>query len=246
MRDLTIEVERLARRYGTRWALADVSFHVPPATVMMVAGRNGAGKSTLFRVLSTAIRPDRGRATVGGFDVARHREDVRKLTAILSHANYLYESLTARENLSIVADHLGLRRNGVMGVLEQVNLGSRADDAVSTFSAGMRKRLSFARILLQEPRFVLLDEPYGALDPPGFDLVDEVIGELKRRGVTILMATHQWERSARLSDLALILDQGRVIWQGPASEALAHEPHAAPQAPHAPRSATSRLAGGAR
>ena len=232
MNDLTIDVERVARRYGRRWALADVTFHVPPATVMMVAGRNGAGKSTLFRVLSTAIRPDRGRAFVGGFDVVKHREDVRKLTAILSHANYLYESLTAKENLQIVADHLGIRRDGVMGVLEQVNLAARADDTVSTFSAGMRKRLSFARILLQEPRFVLLDEPYGALDPPGFDLVDEVIGELKRRGATILMATHQWERSSRLSDLALILDQGKVIWQGPASEALAHEPHAvAPQAP---------------
>jgi heme exporter protein A len=238
--DLAIEVEGVARRYGRRWGLADVSFRVPPATVMMVAGRNGAGKSTLFRVLATAIRPDRGRATVGGFDVVRHREDVRKRTAILSHANYLYESLTARENLQIVADHLGIRRDGVLGALEQVNLGARADDAVSTFSAGMRKRLSFARILLQEPRFVLLDEPYGALDPPGFDLVDEVIGELKRRGTTILMATHQWERSAKLADVALVLEQGRVIWQGPASEALAHEPHATA------KTSPMHLAGGAR
>jgi heme exporter protein A len=240
MQDLSIDVDRVSRRYGRRWALAEVSFHVPAATVLMVAGRNGAGKSTLFRVLSTAIRPDRGRATVGGFDVVRHREDVRKLTAILSHANYLYESLTARENLHIVADHLGIRRDGVMGVLEQVNLASRADDVISTFSAGMRKRVSFARILLQEPRFVFLDEPYGALDPPGFDLVDEVIGELKRRGTTILMATHNWERSSRLADVALVLDQGKVIWQGPASEALEHEPHAAAQ------TSSTRIAGGAR
>jgi heme exporter protein A len=225
MKDLTIEVEGVARRYGRRWALSEVTFQVPPATVMMVAGRNGAGKSTLFRVLSTAIRPDRGRATVGGFDVVKQREDVRKLSAILSHASYLYESLTARENLHVVADHLGIRRDGVLGVLEQVALGARADDAVSTFSAGMRKRLSFARILLQEPRFVFLDEPYGALDPPGFDLVDEVIRGLKQRGTTILMATHQWERSSRLADVALILEQGRVLWQGPASEALEHEPH---------------------
>ena len=215
MKDLTIEVERVARRYGRRWALTDVTFQVPPATVMMVAGRNGAGKSTLFRVLSTAIRPDRGRATVGGFDVVRHREDVRKLTAILSHANYLYESLTARENLSIVADHLGIRRDGVMSVLEQVALGARADDAVSTFSAGMRKRLSFARVLLQEPRFVLLDEPYGALDPPGFDLVDEVILELKRRGTTILMATHQWERGEQLADEKLVLEAGKLVERRP-------------------------------
>jgi heme exporter protein A len=210
MNEVSIEAEGLGRRYGRRWALSDVSFRVPPATVMMVAGRNGAGKSTLFRVLATAIRPDRGRASIGGFDVVRHRQDVRRMTAILSHASYLYESLTARENLHVVADHLGIPRNGVMPVLEQVELGARADDVVSTFSAGMRKRLSFARVLLQEPRVVLLDEPYGALDPVGFDLVDEVIRDLKRRGTTILMATHQLERGAKLADMVLVLDGGKV------------------------------------
>ena len=190
---------------------------------MMVAGRNGAGKSTLFRVLSTAIRPDAGKATIGGFDVVRHREDVRKQTALLAHQNYLYESLTAKENLQIVADHMGVRRNGVAALLEQVALAPRANDVVSTFSAGMRKRLSFARVLLQQPRVVLLDEPYGALDPPGFDLVDQVILDLKQKGTTILMATHQWERSAKLADVALILEAGKVHWQGPANEALEHE-----------------------
>lgn len=212
---MAIEVERVARRYGRRWALADVSFRVPPATVVMVSGRNGAGKSTLFRVLATAIRPDHGQARIGGFDVVRDREDVRRMTAILSHANYLYDSLTARENLHIVADHLGISRAGVLPVLEQVGLGPRADDVVSTFSAGMRKRLSFGRVLLQEPKVIFLDEPYGALDPPGFDLVDAVIGELKRRGTTILMATHQLERSARLADMSLVLEGGRVVEYGP-------------------------------
>ncbi len=210
MQDLSIDVEGLARRFGRRWALADVTFHVPPATVMMVAGHNGAGKSTLFRVLATAIRPDRGRATVGGFDVAKQSVDVRRITALLSHASYLYDSLTAKENLDIVADHLGVRRDVVMPALEQVNLAARANDVVSTFSAGMRKRLSFARILLQEPRVVLLDEPYGALDPAGFDLVDEVIGELKRRGATILLATHQVERTRTYADMELVLEAGRV------------------------------------
>lgn len=234
MREVTVEVERVARRYGRRWALADVSFQVAPGTVVMVAGRNGAGKSTLFRVLATAIRPDRGRITIGGYDVVRHREDVRKLTALLAHQNYLYDSLTAKENLDVVADHLRIGRGGVMGVLEQVGLGPRAADTVSTFSAGMRKRLSFARVLLQEPRLVLLDEPYGALDPPGFDLVDAVIGELKKRGATVLMATHQWERGSRMCDTALVLEQGKVIWTGPAADALEHEPRSVGYQPPAP------------
>ncbi|HYH09963.1 MAG TPA: heme ABC exporter ATP-binding protein CcmA [Thermoanaerobaculia bacterium] len=211
MRDVSIDVERVARRYGRRWALAEVSFHVDAGTAVMVSGRNGAGKSTLFRVLATAIRPDRGTVTIGGFDAVRHRHDVRKLTAMLAHANYLYESLTAKENLQVVAEHLGKRDFDLRPLLEQVGLAARANDAVSTFSAGMRKRLSFARVLLQEPRLVLLDEPYGALDPPGFDLVDEVIGQLKKSGATILMATHQLERGARLCDRALVLDQGRLV-----------------------------------
>ena len=220
---VAIDATRLARRYGRRWALADVTFHVEPGTAMMIAGRNGAGNSRLLRVLATAIRPDRGAVTIGGFDVVRHREDVRKLTALLAHQNYLYESLTARENLEVVADHLGVSRQRVASLLDRVGLGARGEDAVSTFSAGMRKRLSFARVLLQEPRVVLLDEPYGALDPPGFELVDRVIAELKASGANILMATHQWERASRLCDRAMVLEQGAVAWQGPASEISRHE-----------------------
>jgi heme exporter protein A len=219
MTDVAIEAEHLSRRFGRRWALADVSFKVPRGAVMMVAGRNGSGKSTLFRVLATVIRPDQGRVTVAGFDTVREREDVRKAVALLSHYSYLYEQLTARENLQVAADHLGIRRNGIMDLLDRVTLGQRADDAVVTFSAGMRKRLSFARILLQDPQIVFLDEPYGQLDPQGFALVDDVVRQLKARGTTVLMATHQLERGARIADLALTLEQGRVQSFGSPGEA---------------------------
>jgi heme exporter protein A len=210
MHESAVRVERLARRYGGRWALADVSFDVPPASVMVVGGHNGAGKSTLLRVLATAIRPDRGTATIGGFDVVRDRVDVRRLVALLAHQNYLYDSLTAKENLEVVADHLGVPRAGIMKLLEQVGLETRADDAVATFSAGMRKRLSFARVLLQKPRVALLDEPYGALDPAGFALVDAVVHELRNRGTTVLMATHQVDRAAAFADRTLMLSGGRT------------------------------------
>ncbi|HSP14894.1 MAG TPA: heme ABC exporter ATP-binding protein CcmA [Thermoanaerobaculia bacterium] len=215
MTDVVIEADRLSRRFGRRWALTEVSFQVPRGAVMMVAGRNGSGKSTLFRVIATVLKPDSGRATVAGFDVVRERQDVRKAIALLSHYSYLYESLTARENLQVAADHLGIGRGGIMNLLERVTLAGRADDAVATFSAGMRKRLSFARILLQEPQIVFLDEPYGQLDPQGFALVDDVIRELKARGTTVLLATHQLERGGKLADLALHLEQGRVQSFGP-------------------------------
>jgi heme exporter protein A len=211
--EFAIDAEHISRRFGRRWALTDVSFQVPRGAVMMVAGPNGSGKSTLFRVLSTVIRPDQGHASVAGFDIVRHRQDVRKSVALLSHHSYLYESLTARENLLVTAEHMGIGTTGIMPLLDRVSLAARADDFVSTFSAGMRKRLSFARVLLQDPQILLLDEPYGALDPEGFALVEDVVREVKSRGVTVLMATHQLEHGTRLADLALHLEQGRVTRQ---------------------------------
>jgi heme exporter protein A len=201
---LAIDAENLARRYGRRWALAGVSLRVPQGRVVMVAGRNGSGKSTLFRILATAIRPDLGSAKVLGFDLVKQRYDVRKGVALLSHYSYLYESLTAAENLRIITPR-------VDDVLQRVGLDKRADDAVHTFSAGMRKRLSFARVLLQQPRIALLDEPYAQLDPEGFALVDQVVQELKDGGVTVLIATHQVERAGRFAQDAITLEQGRIV-----------------------------------
>jgi heme exporter protein A len=199
---LAIDATHLARRYGRRWALADVSFQLQRGQVMMVAGRNGSGKTTLLRILATAIRADAGRATVGGFDLTQ-REEIRRQSALLAHYSYLYESLSARENLSLIS-------RDVDAALARVGLASRADDAVSTFSAGMRKRVSFARVLLQKPSIAFLDEPFGQLDPEGFALVEEVVGELKASGATVLIATHQVDRVARIADVQLNLENGRV------------------------------------
>src|SRR5215208_6556407 len=98
-----VDAEALCRRYGRRWALADVSFRIAPGRSVMVAGRNGSGKSTLLRIVATAIRPDRGTARVLGHDVRAEREAVRRRTALLGHASYHYESLTALENLAVAA-----------------------------------------------------------------------------------------------------------------------------------------------
>ena len=220
MTSLAIDARNLARRYGRRWALADVTFQLERGRVLMVAGRNGAGKSTLLRTLATAIRPHQGSASVHGFDLERERFDVRRLTALLGHQSFLYESLTAFENLAVAADAMGGSRSLVSPLLDRVGLGSRSNDAISTFSAGMRKRLSFARVLLQNAGVVLLDEPYGQLDPQGFALVDEVVRQLRVQGATVLMASHQIERGAALADEAMVLESGRVAWRGPAKEVL--------------------------
>ena len=182
----------------------------------MVAGRNGSGKTTLLRVLATAIRADRGWARIDGFDIREHRQQVRRQSALLGHYSCLYEALTALENLRVTARFLGREasRRLLVEKLAEVGLADRADDPVMTFSTGMRKRLTLARTLLQEASVVLLDEPYGHLDPPGFRFVDDVIGRLRAQGATVLLATHLLERGAVLCDQALVLEAGRVAWQG--------------------------------
>jgi heme exporter protein A len=217
---IAVSAEGLCRRYGRRWALVDVSFDVPEGTVVMVAGRNGSGKSTLLRTLATAIRPDRGTVRILGRDAREERDEVRETIALLDHYTHLYEPLSALENLEIVARFLqkSRAREGLLALLEQVGLADRADDAVATFSAGMRKRLALARVLQQDARVVLLDEPYGDLDPPGFLLVDGILERLRAGGATVLMATHLLRRGQALCSRALVLESGRLVYSGPASE----------------------------
>jgi heme exporter protein A len=220
MPTVAVEARGLCRRYGRRWALVDVSFQVEAGRSVMLAGRNGSGKSTLLRLLATAIRPDRGSATVLGRDLRRERDAVRRRTALLSHASYLYESLTAAENLQIAARFLGRdhARAALLPLLAEVELAERADDPVHTFSAGMRKRLALARTLLQEGGVVLLDEPYGELDPPGFRLVDRLFAAFKARGAAVLMATHLLDRGAALCYVGFVRVGGRLRWHGPARD----------------------------
>jgi heme exporter protein A len=206
-----ISVKNVSRRYGRRWALVDVSFEVERGSVLMLAGHNGSGKTTLLRVLSTVLRPDHGSATIAGFDVVKQRDALRREIALLSHQSYLYESLSARENLGLVAKFCKAAPESVAQLLDKVGLADRAEDAVATFSAGMRKRLSFARVLMQQPNVVFLDEPYGQLDPAGFELVDQVIADLKRSGTTIVVATHQVEHVGGYADTLLTLERGRLV-----------------------------------
>lgn len=216
------------RRYGRRFALVDVSFEAPRGACTMLAGRNGSGKSTLLRVLSTLLRPDRGELRLLGFDARRDAEEVRRRTALLGHRTFFYEPLTALENLALWTRLLGrdLSPETLLDRLEDVGLRERAHDPVMAFSAGMRQRLALARVLVKEAELVLLDEPYGHLDPPGFRLMDGVIERLRGAGKTVLMATHLLARGREHCDRALLLDSGRLSFSGPARElpAEAEEP----------------------
>jgi heme ABC exporter ATP-binding subunit CcmA len=217
---IAVSASGLCRRYGRRWALLDVSFEIPAGSLAMVTGRNGSGKSTLLRVVATALRPDRGTVVVAGHDVRSSRDGVREKVALLGHHTRLYEPLTALENLALRARFLGrsAQRPALLAQLDEVGLADRAGDAVQTFSAGMRQRLALAAVLQKQARIVLLDEPYGHLDPPGFLLVDRLLHGLRQQGATVLMATHLMARGRALCDRALVLEEGRLLFSGAAGQ----------------------------
>lgn len=180
----------------------------------MIAGPNGAGKTTLVRVLATALRPSRGTLTLlGAPDDAPPRADI----GLVSHADHHYDALSGRENLQLAVD-LGATRRPIDEVLARVGLEARADDAVATYSAGMRKRLAFARLLAKAPALVLLDEPYAGMDPQGAALVDTLLAGWRTDGTTVLVSTHQLARVAPACDDAVLLREGRVAWRGPAAQ----------------------------
>jgi heme exporter protein A len=234
-RAAAVSTTGLCRNYGRQCALVNLDLRFEHGRAVMIAGRNGSGKSTLLRIISTAIQPDRGEVLVEGHNVRWKREQVRHCIALLGPHSNMYEALTALQNLTVTARMVGIRpdRDALLSVLNQVGLGKRWDDAVSGFSAGMRRRLAFARLLLQtdptgpndrsrKASIVLLDEPYGQLDPPGFRFVDELIVSFKSRGMTLLMVTHLLDRGAWLCDDGIVLESGRLLWSGPAANLPSH------------------------
>jgi heme exporter protein A len=202
----------LARLFGRSAALAGISLTVEMGRVVALLGPNGAGKTTLLRICATAIRPSYGFLTIDGIDALQQPELVRGRAVYLSHATAHYDDLTAEENLRFAATMFGWgEREGwpvVREALATVELESVAGERVRTFSAGMRKRLALARVLVSRPSLLLLDEPHAALDAEGMALVDRLIGLWKDAGVTILVASHQAERVASLADATVRLEAG--------------------------------------
>lgn len=203
----------VSKRYGRRWALARLTYALPPGRSLLLTGHNGSGKTTLLRLLATALSPTAGRVEVLGRDAVADRDSVRRDVALLSHASFLYEDLTAHQNLTVLARLLGhpSPRDGASALLARVGLEQRSDNPVRGFSAGMRKRLAIARLLLKAPNLALLDEPFGELDPAGIRDMEGFIGELKESGVTVVLATHLVEQGMTLCEERLHLQDGRAV-----------------------------------
>jgi heme exporter protein A len=203
----------VSKRYGRRWALARLTYTLPAGRSLLLTGHNGSGKTTLMRLVATALSPTAGKVEVLGRDVVADRDAVRREVALLSHASFLYEDLTAQQNLTLFARLIGLPSpsDTANAFLDKVGLTQRSDSPVRSFSAGMRKRLAIARLLMKAPTLALLDEPFGELDPAGIAAMEKIIGELKASGVTVVLATHYVEQGMSLCEERLHLQEGRAV-----------------------------------
>jgi heme exporter protein A len=206
----------LARLFGRSAALAGVSLRVQPGASVALLGPNGAGKTTLLRILATSLQPSFGRAEVLGIDIGKRPDLVRGRVAYLSHANGLYDDLTAAENLRFAAAMRGIDNPSAAAgaALGEIGLAVEADHRVRGFSAGMRRRLALGRLLLADPSVVLLDEPHAALDADGMALVDRLLARWREAAVTVLVASHQADRVTRLADGWARLDGGLLLEVG--------------------------------
>ncbi len=198
--------------FGLVAVLDSVSLDIRAGEAVALLGANGAGKTTLLKILATLLRPTRGAATIAGHDVACAPEAVRPLLGVVAHGAWVYDDLTARENLRFWATVGGLDAyaDELTVALAGVGLERVADARVRTFSAGMKRRLSLARVMLARPRVLLLDEPFAGLDQRARKWLEGRLEAMKAAGAALLMVTHSFGRELGIADRLAVLAGGRI------------------------------------
>ena len=217
-----IETKSLVKDFNGLLAVNNVSIQVKRGSIYGLLGPNGAGKSTLLRMLCTLLRPTSGEAYVEGYNVQKQTNEVRKLIGVVQEKLLLYPILTPVENLELFG-HLYDVDSNVLGervdsLIEEVKLASVKDRPVGTFSTGMRQRINIVRALIHDPKIVILDEPTNGLDPQSTRWVKDYIVGLKKKGLTILITTHDMQEADELTEELAIMDHGEIVGVGQATE----------------------------
>jgi sodium transport system ATP-binding protein len=213
-----IEVRDLSKRFGAVQALDGVSFVARKGRITGLLGPNGAGKSTCLRILSTVIRPDTGTAEIGGHDVTADPLEVRAISGVLPHGSGLYPQLTARENIRYYGQMHGLGgaelASRVNGLIERLSIDEIAERRAKGFSQGERTKVALARALVNDPDYILLDEPTNGLDVMATRDLREWLRDLKAQDRCILLSSHVMQEVAALADDIVIIAHGRIAAQG--------------------------------
>jgi ABC-2 type transport system ATP-binding protein len=209
-------------------ALDRISLEIRAGEIFGLLGPNGAGKSTAIGILTTRTKPTAGRAFIGSYDVWKQQVQTKRLIGVVPQRPNLDFALTAREILTFHGAYFGQpareRARRADELIEKFKLSDRADQLVRGFSGGMMQRLSIARAMMHDPEVLFLDEPSAGLDPQTRLLLWEIIREYNRLGKTIVLTTHYMEEADALCNRLAIIDHGRIIAQGTASELKASIP----------------------
>ena len=220
--EYAIKVSGLTKSYGTNQVLRGVDFSVAPGTMLALLGPNGAGKTTTVRILSTLLKYDAGKVEVAGFDVADEADKVRNVIGLTGQSAAVDELLTGRENLVMMGRLYRLTKKSAKAradeLLKEFDLVKAADRPTKTYSGGMRRRLDLAVSLIATPPIIFLDEPTTGLDPRSRLAMWDIIKKLMANGTTILLTTQYLEEADQLADQIIVIDGGKVIAQGTATE----------------------------
>jgi ABC-type multidrug transport system ATPase subunit len=209
-----IRLEGLVRTFGRRRILRDLSARFEPGRLHLIVGPNGCGKTTLLRVMTGQLTLESGTLVFGDERVESQESlpwSVRRRLGVLGHESFLYSELSARENLELYAKLYGLSVDRVEPALERVSLGKAADQPVARYSQGMEQRTAFARILMQDPDYVILDEPDAGLDEAGRTRVEEELSRFVADGKVVVAVTHHPESFQGLNRQILRLEQGGLV-----------------------------------
>ncbi len=205
----------LKKSYGLKPILRGIDLSVQQGERIAILGSNGTGKTTLLRILAGLTKPSAGTITIEGFDIVQDAQAVRQRVGFVAHQPYLYEELTALENLLFFGKMYNVEhpQEQAMTLIQRVGLEKRMRERVSTFSRGQVQRLAWARALLHTPHLLLLDESDTGLDQEGQTLIDALLQEHTERDGTTLFTTHQLERALYLGTQVILLNKGRIVYQ---------------------------------
>ncbi len=210
-----IEAKGVVKKFGFKTVLRRVDLFLKQGDFLALFGHNGAGKTTLIQILCSLMRPTSGEVCVAGFDTRYNREALREVIGVISHNTFLYNNLSAAENLKFYGMMYGVMKlnKKIEEVMELVGLSKYMKDRVQTFSRGMQQRLSVARAIIHDPLILFLDEPYTGLDQHGGEELKQLLENFRDQKKTIIMTSHNLDRGLELCTQAAILRAGTLVYR---------------------------------